>query len=53
MFDLNSQDVSAENLISEARKYVFLLLLVIVSAEIAVFEKKTNDVSLNVLILFY
>ena len=38
IFDQKSQDISAENLISEARKSAFLLFLMHVSAEIAIFQ---------------
>ena len=48
MFDHNSQDVSAENLISEARTSVILQFSMTVSAEIAVFQN-SMDVSMNFL----
>ena len=38
MFDQNSQDVSAENVISEARKAVMLQCSMNVSAEIVIFQ---------------
>ena len=48
MFDRHSQDVSAKNLISEDRTFVFLLFLMNVSAETIVFQN-SKDVSMNVL----
>ena len=50
-FAHNSQDVAAENVISEVIKTVVLQFLMTVSTEIAVFQSST-DVYMDFLILF-